>query len=52
MGLLNGDPIDQIQSDAAAIANFVCTQSGATPILPASLRRTLRIPERRAFQEA
>ena len=52
MGLLRGDPIDQIQKNAAAVADHVCTQSGATPTLPDSLLHRLRGPIRRASQWA
>jgi len=37
VGLLRNSPLDQINHTACRIASFVCTQPGATPILPASL---------------
>jgi fructokinase len=37
MGLLNGLPLDQINYLANRVASFVCSQVGATPILPEQL---------------
>ena len=39
LGFLSGWPLDQINQRANEIAAFVCTQAGATPSLPAELRR-------------
>ena len=39
MGLLKGVPLDVINRHANAVAAFVCSQSGATPVLPAELRQ-------------
>lgn len=38
MGLLAGQPLDEVNRRANAVAAFVCSQPGATPALPASLR--------------
>ncbi len=38
-GLLAGDPVDRIADRANRIAAFVASQSGATPLLPDTLRR-------------
>lgn len=38
MGFLNGRPLAEINETANALATFVCTQQGAAPALPASLR--------------
>ncbi|MBV8878326.1 MAG: carbohydrate kinase [Planctomycetaceae bacterium] len=38
MGLLRGDPLDRISRHANDVAAYVCTQPGATPRLPESLR--------------
>jgi fructokinase len=40
-GLLRGTPLDDINRLACRIAAYVCTQSGATPPLPAELVREL-----------
>ena len=37
VGLLRGDPLDQINDHANRIASYVCAQPGATPPLPESL---------------
>ena len=37
MGLLNGNHLDEINEHANRVATFVCSQDGATPILPESL---------------
>ncbi len=37
MGLLNGDNLDETNEHANRVATFVCSQDGATPILPESL---------------
>ena len=42
MGLLRNNPIATIQQTAATAASFVCTQSGATPSLPSSIRKPQR----------
>lgn len=34
LGLLGGDPLDQINRNATALAAYVCTQAGATPDIP------------------
>jgi fructokinase len=39
LGLLNGWPLEQINQRAVAVAAYVCTQSGATPPLPADITR-------------
>jgi len=33
-GLLRNDPLDRINQNANEIAAYVCTQHGATPVLP------------------
>ena len=38
MGFLNNKPLDQMNKEANRLAAFVCTQHGAVPQLPASLR--------------
>jgi fructokinase len=40
LGLLDRQPLSEIHRRAAAVAAYVCTQPGATPRLPASLRGT------------
>lgn len=42
LGLLKQCSLDAISSNAAEVAAFVCTQPGATPDLPATLRQTVR----------
>lgn len=42
LGLLMQCSLDAINSNAAEVAAFVCTQSGATPDLPVKLRETVR----------
>ena len=37
-GFLKGRPLDAINRHANAVASFVCSQNGATPVLPAELR--------------
>ncbi len=37
-GLQNNQPLDQINRHACRVASYVCTQSGATPLLPDELR--------------
>ncbi len=37
-GLLRGEPLDEIHRQAAQVAAYVCTQSGAVPTLPPELR--------------
>ena len=39
LGLLRGVPLDEINRRACEIAAFVCSQNGATPELPESLRQ-------------
>ena len=34
LGLLNGQDLDEINKSACEVASFVCSQSGATPVLP------------------
>lgn len=41
MGFLRQDDLDVLHDRAARLANFVCTQRGATPALPAELRQAL-----------
>lgn len=38
IGLLNGAPLDDINTWANRVASFVCTQAGGTPRFPAELR--------------
>ena len=38
MGFLNNEPLDQINMEANRLAAFVCTQHGAVPALPESLK--------------
>ncbi len=38
MGLLAGRPLDEINARANAVAAFVCSRSGGTPVLPEALR--------------
>jgi fructokinase len=38
IGMLNGTPLDEINSWANRVASFVCTQAGATPHFPAELQ--------------
>jgi fructokinase len=38
LGLLAGWPLDEVNSRAGEVAAFVCSQSGATPPLPESMR--------------
>lgn len=37
MGLLNGKSLDEINEHANRVATFVCSQDGATPVLPSEL---------------
>jgi fructokinase len=37
IGLLHSVPISRLHRNAAAVARFVCTQPGATPVLPGAL---------------
>ncbi len=39
MGLLQGVPVDDLHRHAVRVAGYVCTQSGATPMMPERLRR-------------
>jgi fructokinase len=39
LGLLRGDPLDEISRRANEVAAYVCTQAGATPRLPVELMR-------------
>jgi fructokinase len=41
MGFLRRLPLDTINRHANAVASFVCSQKGATPVLPTSLREPL-----------
>jgi fructokinase len=34
VGLLNSDPLDQLNQRAAQLAAYVCSQAGATPFIP------------------
>jgi fructokinase len=40
-GFLRGLPLDAVNRHANAMASFVCSQRGATPILPAGLRERI-----------
>ena len=40
LGLLAGHRLDDINRHANEVAAYVCSQAGATPVLPQSLRRT------------
>ena len=40
-GFLRGWPLDTINRHANAVASFVCSQQGATPMLPLELRHAL-----------
>ncbi len=42
IGLLRGQEIGQLSESACRIAEFVCSQSGATPALPHSLLLTMQ----------
>jgi fructokinase len=35
MGILNKKPLKEIHQRAVKLSAFVCTQKGATPVLPA-----------------
>jgi len=37
LGLLNGNPLSEINEHANRVATYVCSQDGATPVLPADL---------------
>ena len=37
-GILKGQPLDALNRHANAVASFVCSQKGATPVLPNDLR--------------
>jgi len=41
MGFLKGMPLDAINRHANAVASYVCSQKGATPVLPAQLQAAL-----------
>lgn len=41
LGLLRGEPLDQINAAANRVAAYVCSQHGATPQLPTKLLATL-----------
>lgn len=41
MGLLHNDPIETIHRTANQLAAYVCTQNGATPVLPEELKSEL-----------
>jgi fructokinase len=41
LGLLRGEPLDRINAAANRVAAYVCSQHGATPILPEALLETL-----------
>lgn len=43
MGMLRGDSLDSINEKANRLASYVCSQSGAAPVLPDQLRSALRI---------
>lgn len=43
LGFLAGWPLDRINAFANEVAAFVCSQSGATPSLPARLRRVFQL---------
>jgi len=42
LGLLAGHPLDDINRHANEVAAYVCSQAGATPALPESLRRRMK----------
>lgn len=44
MGLLNGLELEDIHRNAAAIAGYVCSRPGATPVLPGHLRAAFASP--------
>ena len=44
MGLLNRFDLEEVHQIAAEVAGFVCSHSGATPVLPAHLRTTFDSP--------
>ena len=44
VGLLAGRPLEAINTHANAVAAFVCSQPGATPMLPETLRVPLALP--------
>jgi len=43
LGLLAGWPLEEINHRAVALATYVCTQRGATPPVPATLRAAFRV---------
>jgi fructokinase len=45
MGLLRGVPLEKIGDDANRLASYVCTQRGATPVIPAELLRSLAVTQ-------
>jgi fructokinase len=44
LGLLAGGSLDDVNRRASELAAFVCTQSGATPDLPAAIREPFARP--------
>jgi fructokinase len=43
MGLLRSVPLEQVSDDANRLASYVCTQRGATPVIPPELLRSLAV---------
>jgi fructokinase len=41
VGMLNQSPLKQINEQANCLASFVCTQVGATPVIPESVRSAM-----------
>lgn len=39
LGLLGGEPLDTINRHASAVAAFVCSQAGATPVMPPAMQK-------------
>jgi fructokinase len=48
LGFLAGWPLDRINAFANEVAAFVCSQSGATPLLPAQFRQLFEPPSSHA----
>ena len=47
VGLVSGADLEEIGRSACRVAEYVCTQKGATPELPSSTRPTFRLSERK-----
>ncbi len=45
IGMLKGVDLDSINRSACRIAEYVCTQPGATPAIPLELRANLQLPK-------